>query len=263
MEKRNHKKSIIQITKIQGFFFSILIFVLVWYTIAKIVHAPLIVPFPHKVIICLLSLFRSTEFWKNTGFTILRCFLAFFLSVIVGTFFGYLAGKFSSFENIISFPLSFLRAIPVVSFILLALFWFNSTTVPVFVSVIMTLPIMVTSVVSGFHNIDDKIQQAAAVYNFSFLQKELYITLPSVLPFFLSGAVSSFGLSWKVVVAGEVLSLPRYGTGTLMYSAQVHLETGSLLAVTLVVVFLSFTIEKVFSFIINKMFSNQLNGNIK
>ena len=63
------------------------------------------------------------------------------------------------------------------------------------------------------------------------------------MPAFLAGAESAFGLAWKVVAAGEVLSIPHYATGSLMQLAQVHLETCDVLAVTLALVLISWLLE--------------------
>ena len=68
----------------------------------------------------------------------------------------------------------------------------------------------------------------------------------------MNGMVSTFGLTWKVVAAGEVLSLPKYAAGTLLQRGQVHLETSSVIAVTIVLVTVSFIIERLFSLAVRK-----------
>lgn len=67
-----------------------------------------------------------------------------------------------------------------------------------------------------------------------------------VLPYFLSGIKSAFGLTWKVVVAGEIISLPKKAIGTVLSQAQVHLETQKVISYTILIVFFSFIIESLF-----------------
>lgn len=143
------------------------------------------------------------------------------------------------------------------AFILIALFWFNSSTIPIFVSVVMTLPLISTSVVSGFENTEEKILQMAKIYNFTFFQKLLYIKLHYVFPYFLSGISSAFGLTWKVVVAGEIISLPKKAVGTIMSQAQVHLETQQVIAYTIILVLISFILENIFGIVIKKILKGQ------
>jgi NitT/TauT family transport system permease protein len=224
----------------------------IWEGAAYAVHSPLIVPFPGEVFRSLAGLCRTASFWQNVSATFLRCIISFALSVVLGTVIGVICGLSAFFKNFFAFPIEIIRATPVVSFILIALFWFTSTQVPVFVSVLMTLPVMVSSVAGGFVKKDKKLEVMARIYGFTGKQTFRWITVPAVEPFFLSGMVSTFGLTWKVVAAGEVLSLPQKGAGTLMQTAQVHLETADVAAITLVLVALSFALEKLLSAFVTK-----------
>ncbi|MFA6857746.1 MAG: ABC transporter permease subunit [Treponema sp.] len=238
--------------KTAAYCFSTVFLFAVWEAAAHTVNSPLILPFPGEVFKAFLLLCREMSFWQHVGATFMRCMVSFILSVVLGTGIGILCGASSFFKNFFSFPLEIIRATPVVSFILLALFWFTSSQVPVFVSVLMTLPVMTTATAQGFAKVDSNLDAMAHVYAFTGKQTFRWITLPSVLPFFLSGAVSAFGLTWKVVAAGEVLSLPAKGVGTLMQTAQVHLETADVAAVTFVIVVLSFGLEKLFAVIVTR-----------
>jgi ABC-type nitrate/sulfonate/bicarbonate transport system ATPase subunit len=108
----------------------------------------------------------------------------------------------------------------------------------------MALPVMATAVCTGCSTVPRSLLDTASVYDLSRRQTFHHVRLPFLLPFVQDGMLSSFGMTWKVTVAGEVLSLPRLGAGQLLYTAQVHLESADLLAVTLAVVLLSFLFEK-------------------
>ena len=73
-----------------------------------------------------------------------------------------------------------------------------------------------------------------------------YIRLPSAKKALDAGAESAFGICWKVVAAGEVLSLPRNAAGTMMQRSQVHLETAEVLAVTTILIITSLLTQKIF-----------------
>jgi NitT/TauT family transport system permease protein len=51
---------------------------------------------------------------------------------------------------------------------------------------------------------------------------------------------TSLGLSWKVIAAAEVLSLPRFAIGSELHDAKAYLEVPDLFAWTLAIIFLSF-----------------------
>ena len=135
--------------------------------------------------------------------------------------------------------------------ILVVMFWFKSNTVPVFVALLMTLPVMTNSVYHGFVSVDPKLKELAKVYNFSGIKAFFHISLPSAYQSIKLGIKTIFGLTWKVVVAGEVLSLPKYSIGTMLQNGNIHLETERVMAVTLLLVVLCFVLQKIVEFLLS------------
>src|SRR5574344_407935 len=223
-----------------------------WQIAARIIHAPLILPSPYEVFSCLASLSRTSSFWHHVGATAYRVFASFIITFAAGTVIGFCCGFSKFFRTFVELPIAVIRSTPVVSFILIAIFWFGSSFVPVFAAVLMAVSVMITSVSCGFSPTDKKLVSMARVYGMNRAQIFKYITLDAVKPSVAAGAVSSFGLSWKVVAAGEVLSLPKWGAGQLLQIAQVHLETQEVLAVTVTVVALSFILEQAAYFAVKK-----------
>ena len=228
--------------------------ILAWYAVAAIISAPLILPYPHTVLLRLSQLVRTGLFWKAFAFTFSRVIIAFLISLITGFFLGLFAADSKAFAAFLEFPLGLVRATPVIALILPALFWFTSGIVPVFVAILMCLPIVITASQKGFFHSPENLEKLfkANSRGFTGLKAFFYIRLPAAAPAFASGAESAFGISWKVVAAGEVLSLPRYAAGSLMQQAQVHLESAEVLAVTCFLVLFSWLCQFAFSKISSK-----------
>lgn len=220
--------------------------ILVWYAAAAFINAPLILPYPHSVLLRLFELSKTSVFWMAFLFTFLRVIIAFLISIITGFFSGLLAADSKCFAAFLEFPLELLRVTPVIALILPALFWFSSDIVPVFVSVLMNLPVVITASKNGFEKNPENVEKLfkAEARGFTGLSAFLYIRLPAAMPSLLSGMESSFGLTWKVVAAGEVLSIPRHAAGSLMQQAQVHLESADVLAVTFALIIVSYICQK-------------------
>ena len=227
---------------------------LVWYAVAALIAAPLILPFPHQVLIRFFEIAGSGFFWKAFSFTFLRVFLAFLISLTAGFFLGLLAADSKAFAAFIEFPLGLVRATPVIAVILPALFWFTSDIVPVFVAVLMCLPIVITASQKGFEGNSENLEKLfkAKSRGFTGFKAFRYIRFPAALPAIAAGAESAFGLAWKVVAAGEVLSIPRHAAGSLMQQAQVHLESADVLAITGFLVLFSWLCQFAFSKISSK-----------
>lgn len=244
------KNSIIK--KIIPVLLSVITFFLIWFLMAKKMNASLILPPPEDVFKQVLVLITSKAFWNNFLFTFLRTIFSFLISVFLGIIIGTFAGQNAFIKNFFSFPLSLIRSTPVIAVILIALYWFSSNLVPVFTACLMTLPIIVTAITTGILSADKKLLQMAKIYEYTKLQTFFYIKVPAAVPFFLNSLVSAFGLTWKVVVAGEVLSLPKKGAGTILQSNQVIFESTSVLAITFILVVVSFLLENLLKLLFKK-----------
>ncbi len=231
---------------------SVLLLLALWQAGFLIVGSSLVLPSPAEVAVRLAALSVQPAFWLRIGATLVRSLSAFAVSVLLSLALGICAALVPFFRRFLSLPLTVIKSTPVVSFILLALFWFTSSAVPVFVSVLMTLPVLVSSVISGAQSVSGKLAAMARVFGLTRAQKIRYVYVPSMLPSFFSGAHTALGLSWKVVVAGEVLSLPRLSVGSALQSAKVHLETADVFAWTVAVIAASWLTECLFSLCTSK-----------
>lgn len=234
------------------YLFSVVFIFILWIVLSKLVNASLILPGPIAVFKAMGTLLKTPTFYRAFAYSFGRVLIAFAVSVLIGTLLGILCGLSLFAKDFFELPLAIIRATPVVAFILIALFWFKSGTVPVFVSVLMTLPIMTTAVANGFYKSDNQLLCMAQTFCFTKRQIFRYIQLPSLVPFLLNGMVSTFGLTWKVVAAGEVLSLPKNAAGTMLAKAQVHLETPTVIAITIILVGVSFLLEQLFMLAVKK-----------
>jgi len=230
--------------KLLAYFCSIISFLLIWILLTAIINAPLILPGPYEVLVTFLKLIQTPLFWKAFLYTFLRVIASFVISITAGTVCGYFCSESDFLKCFLEIPLTIIRSTPVIALILITLFWFTSDWVPVFSGFLMTFPVMVDAVTTGFSVKNQKLYTMAECYNFSKKEIFRYIKIPACKNYFLTGADTVFGLSWKVVAAGEVLCIPKYACGTLMQKAQVYLETAQVIGVTVMLIISSFTVKK-------------------
>jgi NitT/TauT family transport system ATP-binding protein len=154
----------------------------------------------------------------------------------------------STFRDILIFPLTFARAIPVVAIVLLSVFWFGASAQPVLGAVLMGIPVMVDHVSAGIRAIPTRLLDACRVYDFTKSGLIRHVYIPGIRGPFLAGTRTVFGLAWKVTITGETLVLPRFGAGTLLFTAKVHLETAEVFAIALLMVLVCCIMESLLSF---------------
>ena len=141
------------------------------------------------------------------------------------------------------------RAVPVVSFILLAFLWIDNDTIPVFIALLMVLPIIWENLSAGLGSLDNGLNEMAAVYKIPKRKTFLRIILPQLKPHFYSGALTSLGLAWKSGIAAEVISYPTVAIGKAMNNAKTTLDTAEVLVWTVTLVAFSLIFEALFKLI--------------
>jgi len=232
-------------SKLLPYIISIFCLILVWYVASVLINSNLILPTPVKVARTMFMLLCDSNFWKSFALTFCRILAAFFISSILGFITGYVFSKSRFVKQFFEPYVSVLQVTPVVALILIVTFWFKSYIVPVFVAVLMTLPVMTNAVYNGFMCVDVKLVQMSKAYGFSKVKTFFKVKLPAAKPSIIMGLESIFGLTWKVVVAGEVLCLPKFSIGTLLQKNSLHLETETVMAGTILLIIFCFAIQKI------------------
>lgn len=219
--------------------------ILVWEAISIIVGKELLVPSPLLTLKTLIKLGTTGKFWLSTLATLWRIALGFFAGVALGTLFAFLTHYIKPAGTLISPVIRLIRAVPVASFIILALVWVKTETLPSFISAATVIP-MVWQNVSGAlsSGIDKNLIEMATVCRLPKPKIFTKIVIPSIFPSFVSGASNALGFAWKSGVAAEVICQPGFSIGRRLQTAKLTLETSEVFAWTAVVCLLSLLLEK-------------------
>lgn len=220
--------------------------VAVWYIAALCADSSLIVPRPHEVFALTFRLLGSGSTWIALLATAARGVAAFALSVAFAMALGLLCGSFGKCAGAVNAVVTFLRALPTVSIILLLLLLLRSTLVPVAVAFLVVFPIVYSAFRREFERNGD-LFDICRVYRVGKRKLARYVLLPLMLGELPDQCRDNLPLAIKVVVAGEVLALPLSGIGREMYRAKVNLMTANVVALTLLTLALCFAISGAFS----------------
>lgn len=250
------------ITKNRALFLKaaiMLFWIMVWQIIAVIVNRELFIPTPMTTLRALRTLVFEGDFWRIVIMSIYRVFLGFLTAILLGGITGVVCGLNGLFYQLFHPLVIAIKSTPVLSFIIIALLWFGSENVPVFICFLMCYPIIWISFVEGIHQVDRDLLQMAKLFQVKkgYIIKNIY--LPASTPYVITGILSGLGLGWKVTIAAEVLSHPRYSIGGMLYDAKIYLESELVFAWTIVVIVLSM----LFEFIFNKSLNHFSNKSLK
>ncbi len=218
---------------------SSLLLLLLWQGGAFFLDSQILLPQVGPVFSTLIDLAKKPPFTHNLVATVLRALESFLIIVFVATTLGVLAGRSPTFSLFLKPFVTVLKAIPVMSIILLAFIWFTSGTVPLFSAFLMGFPVMFVQIEQGVLHLDKDLEQMCDLYGFTPRMKIVHFVIPSLVPSFVTGAKTALSMVWKVVIAAEVLTVPQFGVGSRMHLAQVQLETDQVLSWTLMAIFLT------------------------
>ena len=224
-----------------------------WQIAAMYIGKEVILPTPLRVGERFLELAQTAPFWRATALSLLRIMGGYAFGVVAGVLLG-AAMYFAKPIRILFSPfLTVVKTTPVASFILIAYFIITDTAIPVFITLLMVMPMMAASVFTALCGTDAALLEMTRVYRFSFGKTLRTLYLPTVLPHFVGQALTALGMGWKAGIAAEVLCTPRNSIGKYLYDAKVHIETVDTFAYTLLVVLISLVLEKVLSTLANRV----------
>jgi len=233
------KKSKKALTKISIIVISVLSLLTIWQMTSLALDSQILMPGVIDVLLRLFELFFSKNFIYNVLSTVIRAFDSFLIIIILATIFGTLSGKFKILGWFMTPILTVLKTTPVMSVILLAFIWFETGTVPIFSAFLMGFPIMYMMMEGAVENLEFEMDQMCYLYGFTNSQKIRYYIIPTLAKSFSLGARQTLSMVWKVVVAAEVLTIPKFGVGAKMQFAQIQLETAEVFSWTLIAIILS------------------------
>ena len=219
------------------------VWLVIWALIALMVGNDVILPSPVSTVKALIALIGTGSFYLNVLWTIIRTVLGIVLSFVIGVFFAVLASKNMPLREFLRLPVSFFKSIPVMAIIIYVILVVKSDWVAVVVCFFMCFPIAYTNILNGLQALDVSRLELGKTLGLSKAQTVRYIIRPSLNTEIKTALNLITAMSWKVVVASEVLAIPKFSIGYQMLNSKYYLETPDLFAYMIVLIILSLLME--------------------
>jgi len=221
-----------------------LFWILLWQIASMAVNLELILPSPFTCLKTLLRLLPTKELWLAVGGTLGRIFIGYVVGCVAGILLGAAAYFVPVAGEFVKPLMTVVKATPVSSFILLAILWLSPNSVPALIGALMVAPIVFGNVVTGLGEHSKELREVAFVYGLSPAECARKLFVPAVIPYISAACLTALGLAWKAGVAAEVLVVTKDSIGMWLYYSKLYFETAELFAWTVVVILLSFLLER-------------------
>lgn len=218
---------------------SCICFLILWQFTAIILNNDIYLPRIEQVIIAIKSIINSRDFVKIILSSFSRTGLSYVVALILGIILGITSVMHPFFEYMIKPLNSIIRTIPTLVLIVLVLVWFSKDMTPFIVGVVVSFPIIFEGVRNTIVNFDNKIVDMLEIYEVSRIDKIVKVYLPLIKGYIINIFVSTFSLTFKVVIAGEVHGQPKYGIGSQVQLEKVNFNTSGIFAWIIIIMFIS------------------------
>lgn len=202
-------------------------------------HGALLLASPLAALKALCSLAGTADFWAAVLRSTLCIWGGWLAGCLLAVALAAAAARFAVVEELLAPLVSAVKAVPVVSLIILILVLLDSRALPWVIAGLMAFPPVYANVLAGIRGADRQLLEMARVFRVPPRRQLWGIWGPAVLPGFRAAVSVSTGLCWKAGAAAEVIGLCAGTIGEGLYAAKVYFQTAELFAWTAVIVALS------------------------
>jgi NitT/TauT family transport system permease protein len=189
---------------------------------------------------------HAGDLWAASQLTAAGAVCGFVLSLAAGTVMGLIFSQSRIIQRSIYPYAIFLQTVPIVAIAPLVIIWFgNGFGGVVAVSFILSLFPIITGATAGLTAVDPQLVELFETYNASRWQTLLKLRLPNAVPYLVTAAKISCGLSVIGAIVGEIsagFSTQSFGLGYLITMTSGNLDTAYAFAAVICSTLLSIAI---------------------
>ena len=202
-----------------------------------------ILPGPPRVFAALASLSASGDLWHNLAITLGRVAAGFVLATLVGLPLGIVLGANRRLGEFFEPIIPVMNTVSSAIWAIFAIIWFgisNATTI--FVVFMTAMPLIITNVWQGTRTVSADFIELAHTLRMPSSKVMVKIYLPTILPYFFSGARLAFGFGWRVSLVAETIGASS-GVGYRLRQAADLIQTDQVFAWTIALVVMMAALE--------------------
>ncbi|HEV2007525.1 MAG TPA: ABC transporter permease [Burkholderiales bacterium] len=212
-----------------------------WLASLRIPHY--ILPGPPRVYAAFKLIIGNGDLWTNLVITLERVCIGFVLAALISVPLGIMLGAIHKLGEFFEPVLPVLNTVSSAIWAIFAIIWFgisNATTI--FVVFMTAMPLMITNVWQGTRGVNADFIELARTLRMPGRKVMTKIYLPTILPYFFSGARLAFGFGWRVSLVAETLGASS-GVGYRLRQAADLIQTDQVLAWTITMVAMMAALE--------------------
>ena len=235
------------------YFVSVIFIVILWCIISSSDINGIIFPSPSAVFHNLINLLKTRLFYIQVLSTLKRCLVALLLVLLLGSSLGLISGYYEKIYILLKPLVVSIKSLPFISIILICLVYLKPNNIIILCSVLMCFPSVYEELYFAVKKRDKKILDMFYIFRIKKNKRFFSYDFPSFLPYFALSLVQVSGMIIKVSVACEAIILPKSGIGRQLLLSQSAIDINSLIAWSLVIIFISFLFDLFLVFLADRL----------
>jgi NitT/TauT family transport system permease protein len=200
-------------------------------------------PGPQRVYGAFMLILGNGDLWRNLGITLERVCVGFVLAAAISVPLGIMFGAIRRLGEFFEPVLPVLNTVSSAIWAIFAIIWFGISEQTIIFVVFMTaMPLIITNVWQGTRSVNADFIELARTLRMPAWKVMIKIYLPTILPYFFSGARLAFGFGWRVSLVAETLGASS-GVGYRLRQAADLIQTDQVFAWTITMIAMMATLE--------------------
>ncbi|MGD9579339.1 MAG: ABC transporter permease [Syntrophorhabdus sp.] len=190
---------------------------------------------------------------KNFASSLARVVIGLCSGSMAGIFVGVIMGWKNVVNKTLNPIISLLYPIPALGWLPLLMLWIGiNEMLPITIIFICSFFPVVYNTATGIRNVDRKYILAAETLGASNVRILFKIVIPLALPNIFTGLRLEAGMSWRVLIAAEMVAIPT-GIGALLMQAESLVRVDIIMVCLIVLSIMCLLFEKVFALLEKRM----------
>lgn len=235
--------------KISLYLTGIIIVIVFWQIYSSTKNNELIFPSLSNILKSLGNILKEKRTYSLILSSLIRIITSLLISIIISLIITFLYSIFNDSLNIFRPILTIFKSTPLIIISIFIWMAFSSNFGPIFVNILVTIPIITEGLINGINSIDQDIVDQFKLEKTSKIKKFILLDLPINKNTLIMVILQTLGLSFKVMIMAEYLCQTKYSIGKTLEVIKNNLEMNSLIAWGIIIVI----IVSVFELIISKI----------
>src|SRR5436309_13184455 len=229
-----------------GYVLGFVSLVVIWHVAAVFVVGSVLFPPPAVVLRKGLVLIRTGVLFEHLSASVQRILAGFLAGSLLGIPIGLVMGSFRPARKVLEPYTEFLRFIPAVAMITVAVIWFGiGEASKIFLIIYTTIFIVILNTAAGVSAIAPNKIRAAQALGATRAQIFVHVALPATLPYILTGMRLAMANSFTTIVAAELIAANE-GLGKMLWDGRLFMLVDDIFVSLVTLGLLGFAVDRMF-----------------